>query len=256
MNPPNNFPSPYDPIPPAGGSGGGSPRPGVISTASINEAWGLLVPNLGAWLGALVITAVISGVFQFVQKSVQPPITPGTFPTPTFLGAIVMIVSYFVNIMIGGGLLKMAISTVRTGTSDIAEIFTVTDVIPNLFLAGILSTCAVAVGFVLCVLPAIYIGVALTFTQFLIVDQKMGAIDAMKASWEAVSPQWFQMLWLLIVYFFLCCLGFCALCLGVFVAIPLIYLSLAVVYRDLFGIESALPAPFKYPNAPISDPNA
>ena len=265
MNPPNSgpndFPSPFDPIPPTAGYGngpggapsGGSPRPGVISLDAIGEAWNLVQPNLGTWLGAAFVYAVITGAINGMQWGAQNHSGVGSPNTP--ISTLLSIVGYFVGLLLGGGLLKMSINTVRTGRTELADMFNVGDVLLNLWLAGILTGIATAVGLCFCLLPGIYIGIGLSFTQMIIVDQKVGAIEAMGKSWAAVTPQWLSMFVLGFVLGLVALLGLLALVVGLLVAVPVIYVTLAVVYRDLFLKDMVYGAPTIYPNAPIADPN-
>ena len=62
-----------------------------------------------------------------------------------------------------------------------------------LFVFFLLSTIAVAIGFVMLVLPGIVVGIFLTFAGFyllpLMTDKRLGLIDALKESWAMAMAQ-------------------------------------------------------------------
>lgn len=248
MQPPNEppyepsyqspIPSPYTPptsgaVPPQG--------PPQVNFDVISHAWEALKPTMGVWVGAYVIYLIISVgvsmiVGQFTGGGFTPPSQSGrAAPMPNIP---LMVIGQFVNIAVSlflmGGLYRLAINQVRTGTANLGDMFSVMDVLPNLFIVSILSTIAIFVGALFCILPGLLIGALLMFAIPLIVDQRMGAIDAMKASIEALKSQMWMALAFAIVIGILGSIGIVLCCVGLLVTGPLSILSTATLYRDFF----------------------
>lgn len=68
----------------------------------------------------------------------------------------------------------------------------------------------------------------------LIADKKLGAIDAMKTSARAVWQNMSGVVGLMAVGFVVCIVGYLALCIGIYLAIPLIMAANVVAYRKVF----------------------
>ncbi len=97
--------------------------------------------------------------------------------------------------------------------------------------------------YILLIIPifvvTIYIGVLYVFSQSLIIDRRLGFWQAMEMSRKVVQKQWFSVFGLVIVIGLLNVLGALALIVGLLVTLPVSYLTLAVAYREIFGLQSS-----------------
>jgi hypothetical protein len=96
----------------------------------------------------------------------------------------------------------------------------------------------VVVAMFLSIVPLLYIAVSYTFTQMLIIDRRLGFWQAMEMSRKVVTKRWFSVFGLVIVAGLLNTLGVLALMVGLLVTIPLSHLTLAVAYKNIFGLQS------------------
>ena len=104
-----------------------------------------------------------------------------------------------------------------------------------MFLAGLITSLLTGVGFMLCILPGIYLGVAWIFTEALVIDKKLEFWPAMELSRKVVSGHWWSFLLMLLVAFGLSLVGLLVCCVGIYVAQPVILAALAYAYEDIFG---------------------
>lgn len=71
---------------------------------------------------------------------------------------------------------------------------------------------------------------------FLIVDKKeIPIIEAFKRSWAITTPQFLSCIIYIIVMFILAIIGMLLLGVGLFVAVPVIYISGAIIYKKLYA---------------------
>ena len=102
--------------------------------------------------------------------------------------------------------------------------------------AGLLVQLLTMIGFVLFIIPGIYLSVAYVLTGALITERNMGVWEAMEASRKIVTKHWLSVFAIGLV------VGFAMGVSALFLAIPLIWtmpwglLSLGVVYRNLAGV--------------------
>jgi hypothetical protein len=110
----------------------------------------------------------------------------------------------------------------------------------NFFLCSLLLGLIVLGGLVLLIIPGIIFAIRLQFALYLVVDKELGPIDAVKKSWEITRGHSLQLFLFDILCVFIILLGLLALIVGVFVAVPVVYLAAIFVYRKLFN---AVPPP-------------
>jgi uncharacterized membrane protein len=100
----------------------------------------------------------------------------------------------------------------------------------------------ISVGFMLCILPGVYLAVGYLFALPLVIDKKMEFWPAMEVSRRVVHHHWWSIFALVIVVSLIVVAGVLACGVGVLVAIPIASASLMYVYEDLFGAEPQPPA--------------
>jgi hypothetical protein len=89
-----------------------------------------------------------------------------------------------------------------------------------LFLAGLASGIIVSIGFVLLVIPGIYLAVGYMLTTFLVVDYRMEFWQAMETSRQIVTKNWFSFFLFALLLFAVNLLGALALGIGLLVSAP------------------------------------
>ncbi len=250
----------------AASMGGGPPYSGYgqqpkIRFEIIGEAWQLFTQQMGTWvMGILVMFAGIiiptifvtiglmgSGLLASGTRSEAGQATAGIgMLLVMVLGMLLMGAIVF---LIMGGLFRMAVKQVRGLPIQVSDVWSVTDVFWKLVGAGFLMGLAVSVSALFCYLPAFIVGGLLMLTIPLIVDQKMGVMDAMTRSWNTLKQEW---LMAAVLYFVLSLIGSAGIILvyiGMLFTYPLFFLGTALVYRDfiLGGGGGNLPPQPGYP---------
>jgi len=102
------------------------------------------------------------------------------------------------------------------------------------FLLGyVLYTILIIVGFILLIVPGIYLAVKYQFIPYLIIDKGMDPIEAFKESGKMTDGSKWDLLLFLIVLGMIVIIGFLAFIVGSFVAIPVVMVAEAYVYKKL-----------------------
>jgi hypothetical protein len=250
--------------PPPGYPGGYAPQPRVRFDA-IGEAWQLFTQQMGVWIGAMLVMAgsiivlyALMLVVLFATAGMQPQNSPqqpsGGSILLMFGGMGVLGLGGWVLIhFLLGGMFKMALKQIRGEMISVGDVFSETGTLPTLLIASILCGLAYFAGALLCILPGYVVQGLLMLTMPIIVDQKIGATEAMTQSWNALKNDWLVATFFLILLSLAASLGAFACGIGIVFSAPLYFLTLAIVYRDYFltgyqpGGYSAYPA---YPGYP------
>ena len=123
----------------------------------------------------------------------------------------------------------------QTGTLEIGDFFKVFDDWLQLFIFSIVSSLLMSLGFILLLVPGIWLAVGLSFGYPLVVFAKLEFWDAIKSSVKLVTKNWFQFFGLVIVLFFINLLGLLLLGIGLFITIPFSYATMYAAYKDIVG---------------------
>lgn len=183
---------------------------------SISKSWELLKKDFWPGVGAAAIVMVLAGV-------------AGAIP---FLGGFI---SLFITGPLYGGLWVYFLKRNRGQQPTINDVFAGFSLFVPLMLAGLVTSLLTGVGILLCIIPGIYFGVCWSFTLPLVIDKKMDFWPAMELSRKVVAKKWFPVFLLGLVIGLLMLAGMIALCVGIFVAAPIGFGAMALVYDEIFG---------------------
>ncbi|NOR56239.1 MAG: hypothetical protein GQ531_08530 [Sulfurovum sp.] len=209
---------------------------GVIDL--IKEGWARMEGSKLQLFIAFVVYVLVSVVLSFVLSLVFPQ---GSVDNPNTLNQlIVTLISYPVLIPMMTGMMMMALSHGRGEQIEFQSIFNYYHLTGKLSLASIFSSFLMFIGFILLLLPGIYLAVAYMFVLPLIVDKNMGIWEAMEYSRKKVTQQWFKVFGLMFLLGLIVLLGAIPLGIGLFWAMPLMYICMyGLLYPIIFdGIEA------------------
>ncbi len=156
---------------------------------------------------------------------------------PEFFGEsyIIAIVSSIINVIVGLGFMYSVLSLVDGNQISFKEMFTrpsIKDVV-FVFLASLVASILTLIGYILLIVPGIILTFGLSQATYLIIDKKAGIIESLKKSWKITNGY----KWRIFVIGFraglIAIAGLLALGVGIFVALPIVYLMYAKTYRDL-----------------------
>ena len=167
----------------------------------------------------------------------------------SFLGVFVGVfyfgiagVALLVNSFIAGGVVEFALKIARGQPASFGDVFAGGKYFGSMFVGWIGFTFAIGLGFALCVVPGYIVQFGLWPFAFIIVDQKLGGIDALKKAWSMTTGHKMNIFIFWLLCFVAIIAGEIACVLPVFfVSYPLIILASAHMYLTLNGEAPRLP---------------
>ena len=93
-------------------------------------------------------------------------------------------------------------------------------------------------GWLLLIIPGIYLMVGYLFAASLVVDRRLDFWPALESSRTAVNPIWFGMFGFFLLLVLVNLLGVIALGVGLLISLPVSSCALTAAYADLFGLQS------------------
>lgn len=101
----------------------------------------------------------------------------------------------------------------------------------------ILMYIMVIIGYMLLILPGIYLTVAYILALPLVVEKGLSPWQALEASRKAISKRWFSVFGFMIVVMILFVISSIPLGLGLIWTLPMIMIAYGIMYRNMFGAE-------------------
>jgi hypothetical protein len=233
---------------------GNSESPEVRWGDWITEGWRMFTEQWKAWVLhsaafaglALVLFGPFFVGFLMLGSLASHP-APNDFPVFLFpLFFIVWIVFVAISVVFTTGFYKSALKQLRGGKLEFRDLFSGLDcflpVLGAVFLVGLIQ----GIGVMMCIIPGLIASGLLMFTLPLVIDKRMGVIDAMKASYEKTKGNLVMFTLFALVVGLIAQAGSYACYVGLLATYPLHYTIATIAYRDLFGVEGArsfLPPP-------------
>lgn len=150
----------------------------------------------------------------------------------------VMLLQMFVMSFVYAGCIKLFVAAARGQTPEFGVAFSGIGRALPLLLGQLLVALAYLFGFILLVVPGIIVGLGTAFTMFYVADMELGPIDAFKRSWETMKGHKMKLFLYGLVSFGIALLGYIACLVGIFVAMPVIMLGMAIIYTRISGTAS------------------
>ena len=190
--------------------------------------------NFGALIVAVIIYVLILIVVEAIWYFLLRALFSGVdgwfgFLAVQGLNTLVSVVLYSV---VQAGIARVSLKITDGHSFGMDDFFT-TDELGNVIVTALIVGVGVAIGTFLCIIPGIIVAFLAQFAIFYVVDKRLAPVDAIKASFSLVS----QNLGTLILFYVLTALvliaGFCVICVGLFVAIPVVVIAQGYMFRRL-----------------------
>ncbi len=177
-------------------------------------------------------------VFEFVWLVPRMSNHPEEMLSTILILYGVMFAMLPLNLYLTLGQLRFTLASARGRNAGFAEVFAPTHYFAFL-VAYILFIITTNIGFVLCLVPGFFLMCAWAPFGALICDGRAGVIDSFGQAWRLTAGQRGKLFLFGLLATGVLLAGFVALCIGVLVAIPVVYYAYAFVCLRLSGEEPA-----------------
>ncbi len=143
------------------------------------------------------------------------------------------IIGWLIQMVTSIGVIIISLKFVDHKKPEVADLYKHYNLLMNYFLGSLLYGLVTVAGFILLIVPGIIWGIKYQYTTYLIIDKKMGPIEAFKKSGKLTKGVKMKLFWLGLAFIGVTILGVLALGFGLIIAWPVISLAGAYVYRKL-----------------------
>ena len=225
----------------------------------VSDAWNLLKNNFGMIFGGVAVLLLIQ-------------LGLGGLGRIPFVGLVFSVGSFIITGPMTGGVYYFLLKAIRRQPAEIGDVFagfrlafgqlllgyivvallTGLAALPGLAIMGLpifmmVRHHAVEVGpfllallgFIIAMIPAVYLGVSWMFSLPLIIDKQMEFWPAMSASRRMVSKHWWLVFGLLVVCGLINLAGFAVCCVGIFFSLPIVFGAMMYAYESIFSAPAS-----------------
>jgi uncharacterized membrane protein len=227
--------------------------PRIDTKAIFSEAWKKTEGFKGRFWQALLCIAVIILASSFVSFSINGLLT-GTTSAEAMASIhpiaqiLQMLFSIFLVTPLFAGLIMLAIKNMTGTAAPFTSIFHYIKYWKELWIYPVIMTILSLIkdlfldyDSIQLIVLLITLALTVTYLMFipLVVEKKLHAWDALETSRKTITPQWFRVLWFVIIIGLI--LVGSALTLGIALiwTLPWIYNAIAILYRHFYGIQTS-----------------
>jgi hypothetical protein len=224
----------------------------------LSEGWRLTHGSKAVIIGSLFLVWVISGLVQNIVFLPLPFIIGivgvvfeeflgSAETTAIFMGGlffmafiVMMVLSIMVQAPLWAGLEMIGVRRSVDLPISFRYVFDYFKQFLPLALTALIVMSFVIIGFVLLIIPGIYVTIASFLAIQLVADKKMGPWSAFKASVRAITYKWFQVFLLFIILLGLVFISIIPCGVGLIWTWPLFVNTKGVLYRNIFGVNQTM----------------
>jgi hypothetical protein len=202
----------------------------LVVSEVLKEAWEKCTGARGPLLLLFVIIFLIAVCLNLLFSAVG-------INQDNFLGSLIIQLgnTAVLNPLIAGVIL-VALGHLQGKAIDVKDAFNVYPMIVPVLLLSILQSLIVGIGFLLLILPGIYLSIALSLALPLLVEKGFGLGDALKTSLSLVNKEFLSVFILSFLSALLIFVGFITL-IGWVITLPYVVMIYVITYRQLAGID-------------------
>lgn len=184
--------------------------------------------NIAAAIYSLIVIAMallVGGLGALTDNSI-------------FIAIVGELIYAWITLPVAMGLFAISLDRVAGGEVSNDRLFLFFPQATRLLVTTVLMTLLIFVGYVLLVIPGLYLSVAYLFVLPLLVQRELGMLDALEVSRKAITHRWFTVLGILLALALINVIGAIPLGIGLIWTIPWTMLAMGVMYQRIFVGDS------------------
>lgn len=210
----------------------------------IKEAWQKTKGAKGSiWAAVIAMYLIVLGI-SLGGPLVLMQVSGGSDPTMAMgpVNSGLQMLSGWLSMLLTGGLMLVGVRQAleqRVSWEMVFAGFSGSKIV-SMTIATLLQLILVTIGFVLLVLPGIYLSVGYALTLPLILDKGLGPWEALEASRKAIHKKWWTVFGLYIAMMLLYAVSAIPLGLGLIWTVPMCFVLVGVLYARFFASAASL----------------
>ncbi|RLA90103.1 MAG: hypothetical protein DRG58_03090 [Deltaproteobacteria bacterium] len=154
------------------------------------------------------------------------------------LGRVGQLVHLIINGPLSAGWLVVSAKLIQRQPTQFGDFFAGFRFFLPLLLYTIVGAVLISLGFLLLIIPGVYLFVGYTFAVLFILDRRLDFWPAMESSRKSVHQQWFAVFVFILIIVLINLGGALLAGIGLLVTIPWCMCAITVAFDDIFGLKA------------------
>jgi hypothetical protein len=197
----------------------------------LGYGWHVMKNYFWFFVGVGFIWLIISYATTIIDYTARHTIYTESVPVPFKI--LIPIVNWVINIALGIGIVKIALSFCEGRKPTVGTLFDFMGCFWRYLGAAILYMLIIIAGFILLIVPGIVWGVKYGLWPYFVIDKGLSPTAALKASAQTTMGVKWDLFGFGIVCALINLAGLLCLIIGIFAAYPMVIVAYALVYRQL-----------------------
>ena len=202
-------------------------KPNLIISDVIRNSWKAVKSQIWVLIGLLIGYYIISAILTVFTMPIQ-----GMLPQ-----TLVSLVSIIISCIFSLGYTKNLFQALDDVEPQFSAYGQQSRKIITYFIANIIMAIIVVIGCIFLIIPGIYLALRLQFFQAFIVEEDAGIIESLQRSWKMTKGNVMPLFWLMLSMIGIILLGIILFVIGIFVAIPVVYMMYCYAFRVLNKVQ-------------------
>lgn len=155
----------------------------------------------------------------------------------SFVKVILTAVMFVMCLWFSGALMKASLILSKEKKVTWSDVWEIWPKLFNYLMGSIIYGLMVLIGFLFFILPGIFLIIKFDFISWLIIDQNMNFVEAIKKAWSITEKGWWDLFWQEVLFLFINHLGFLFLGVGLIFTLPATSIGRAYAYREFLKNE-------------------
>jgi len=177
-------------------------------------------------VGLTIAISFVEGMMRFIDDHLIADTYGGRMDFPWFVAVAL------VNATLQLGMYNVSLKLRDHGSAEFADVFNIFNRVPFYIIALIMQLVVVSIGLVFLVIPGVYLAVRFQFVSYRILEGD-NPIEAFQHSWEITQDHVLELILFDLLLLGILIAGVIAFLVGTLVAVPLVGLAMADMYRFL-----------------------
>lgn len=206
---------------------------------SVSFGWDTFKKWAALLVGLTIVVAFVEGTMEFIDDEIISDTYGGPMEFLWFIAVTL------VNATLQLGMNNVSLKLRDHGRAEFADVFNIFDRVPFYIVTALMLAVAIGVGLLFLVIPGIYLAVRFQFVSYRILEGD-NPIEAFQHSWDITRGHVLELILFDLLLLGIFIAGILAFLVGTLVAVPLVGLAMADMYRFLLpraGVGSVAPTP-------------
>jgi len=206
---------------------------------TISDAWQIFTDQMGLSVGTTFVFLLLSGIsamLWFVPMQIAIEMGDQGNDASVVVGvfaAVMYVVSLALNCFLGCGYLIFLLKLARRQDAEVADLFRGGRRWLTLLGATFVFLIMFYLGFLMCIIPGVLVGLMFSVYPFVIVDQNLGVFAALGRSRAMTKGNWGSILLVFLMGIGCYVMGALACYVGLLFTLPYTYILFAVAYDKM-----------------------